>query len=598
MKTGNVIVSRGEYATATKTNWKLYKNTLTSCCRKRRESRNVAGATTGEYKVTLTKGEAKAVQTLTVTFGYTADDRFVTEVKALNAKEVQVKFSQEVKKDSVLDASNKIKNITFKSLDAKTITSANAIGVLSKDGKTLTIKAQDSEVFEGRYDVEIKDVTTTDNKKNDEFTQVVNFAKDTTAPTIVAVEKKNAASTVATFSEPLSSKGNWTFKLADGTNVTSKVTVSELSADNKSVTLTVNDIEAGKEIIGTVIGAKDAVNNLLSPNPTTVTFTKGGKDGTAPTVTSITSLNLNQFELKFSEEIQGLIPASLKVDGSAVLKVEQDSKDKTKYLVTVTENNLSAGLHTITIAADTVTDHSGEKLAAYTKVVNFIKDEVAPKLEKSEVKEDENGKETLYLTFDEAVQAGTISNLEATEKDSNLITRTGTVTLIPKAVDGNEKQLQVALEDAKFAASGASAAGLKKGASYTVKLSGVKDLSNNVLKETTITFKRSADKAVQNKAEVESVEAVDNNNNLVTVTFKKAVDGTTATNIANYKIDGVVLEEAVLNPVSNEKQTVTLKLKKVSNTLTGDRAITISGVKAKDGLVMEDYTGTVELKRM
>ena len=47
--------------------------------------------------------------------------------------------------------------------------------------------------------------------------------------------------------------------------------------------------------------------------------------------------------------------------------------------------------------------------------------------------------------------------------------------------------------------------------------------------------------------------------------------------IANYNIDGVVVEEAILNPVSNEKQTVTLKLKKGSNTLSGDRAIKISG---------------------
>ena len=119
-----------------------------------------------------------------------------------------------------------------------------------------------------------------------------------------------------TFSEPLSVKGNWTFKLADGTNVTSKVTVSELNADKKSVTLTVNDIDAGKEITGTVIGAKDAVGNLVSPNPATITFTKGDKDGVAPTVLRFHHLTgTNQFELTFSEEVQGLATTNLKVDG-------------------------------------------------------------------------------------------------------------------------------------------------------------------------------------------------------------------------------------------------------------------------------------------
>ena len=49
---------------------------------------------------------------------------------------------------------------------------------------------------------------------------------------------------------------------------------------------------------------------------------------------------------------------------------------------------------------------------------------------------------------------------------------------------------------------------LKEGATYTVKLANVKDHQIMKLKETTITIKRSTDEAVQNKAEVESVNAV------------------------------------------------------------------------------------------
>ena len=67
---------------------------------------------------------------------------------------------------------------------------------------------------------------------------------------------------------------------------------------------------------------------------------------------------------KFKE----LRTSNLKVDGTTRLKVEQDSEDKTNYIVTATDDKLTAGLHTVTIAADTVTDLSGEKLAAYSKL--------------------------------------------------------------------------------------------------------------------------------------------------------------------------------------------------------------------------------------
>ena len=44
--------------------------------------------------VTLTKGEAKVDKTIAVTFDFAADDRFVTEVNAFNATQVEVKFCQ------------------------------------------------------------------------------------------------------------------------------------------------------------------------------------------------------------------------------------------------------------------------------------------------------------------------------------------------------------------------------------------------------------------------------------------------------------------------------------------------------------------------
>ena len=74
--------------------------------------------------VTLTKGEAKAEKTVKVTFGFAADDRFVTEVNALNATQVEVKFNVAVDENDITKKVT-IQGVTFTS------------EALSADGKDL-----------------------------------------------------------------------------------------------------------------------------------------------------------------------------------------------------------------------------------------------------------------------------------------------------------------------------------------------------------------------------------------------------------------------------------------------------------------------------
>lgn len=534
-------------------------------------------------KVTVDKASKEAKFTVEA-----APAAKVASVTAINGKQVEIQFNKAVKKSTVIDGSDNLINVTFNSLDSKQVTGLKA--VLSEDGKTVTVTTAD--LFEGRYDVNIKDVSTTKDEKVAEFKEVVTFGKDVTAPAIASVEKKNAMETVVTFSEPLASAGAWTFKLANGNDANDKVSVSALSADKKSVTLTVTDAElaAGTEIVATVVGAKDAADNLINPNPTTVKFTKGAKDGVAPTVSSVTALGLDKFEIKFSEEIQTLSKDAIKVDGTPATNVEQDKTDKTKYTVTI--GAVTAGLHTVTIDENAVTDLSGEKLAAYSKVVNFAKDTVAPKLVKSEIQKNSAGKEMLVLTFDEEVKEPTqVAALNAIQKDKDLVTTTGTIDLSGlKSVEGNSKQLFILLDAAKF-----NTAALKNGATYTVDLEKITDTTDNELAKTQIKFARGGDTPEQSKPVVESVLPVVGNNNAVEVTFDKEVDGATATDVKNYNISGAVIEEAILSPVDAGKQKVTLKLKEDSNLLSGDRAVIISGVKAKVGLAMDQYKGIVKL---
>lgn len=402
------------------------------------------------------------------------------------------------------------------------------------------------------------------------------------------------------FSEPLLNEGSWTFKFADGTSA--NVTVDASNKAKGYVDLTINaGIQAGKEITATVIGAKDYAGNLVNPNPFTVNFSKGQLDGVKPTVSSVTTNGLTTFEVKFSEEVQGLTAADISIDGVARTDdngdgvatgteaiVTQDTTDKTKYTVTVAQQ--SAGLHTIAIAANAVNDLSGEQNEAYSKVVEFKADTTAPKLVSSQVKKDENGYEYLHLTFDEAVTKGTVNALTAT-KVKDYVTSTGTIDLSAATVvpNTNNKEYKVKLADVTF-----GGAALEAGATYTVTLTGgFSDSSGNALGTTKVSFVRGTDTLTAAQS-VTSVTKVVGNPSEVKVTFAQPVDGATATNVANYNISGVVIEKAEIR--AGEPNVVYLTLKSGSNTLSGERNVTIYGVKTKDGVAMTTpYTGTVSL---
>ena len=554
----------------------------------------------------------------TATVTYVVEDPQVVSVTAINATQVQVTFNKAIDKDSVIEATGKNAGtlvddvFSFRSLEnpAKTINADSSNGSLSEDGKTLTITA--GSVFEGRYDVTIDGVKDKDGKAVKKYeVKNLDLGKDTTAPTITNIEKVNASTVKVHFSEPLSDEGNWTFKNAKGEDVA--VTTNFTSGDS-AVTLVIDaDVAAGTEITASVIGAKDKAGNLLSPNPTSVTFTKGDKDGVKPEVSSVTVKGLNKFEIKFSEEVQGLAVGNIYIGGTALTSndtISQDATDKTKYEVTL-KKALKPGLHKIEVkdssASTSVTDLSGEKLKDFSQLVEFKADKVQPKFVSSEVIVDSTTKEEkLVLTFDkEVVQPAAFSDIVAIEVNKDLVTTEGTLTAGQLTVNpNNKKQLVVVLNTVNFKPNGSTeATSLAKDATYTVKFAKdfVSDTNTtpNKTEAFEVTFKRGEDgtPASTAKPSVSTVAQSDTDNNKIDVKFDKAVDGVTATNVANYMIAGLEIEKATLNPVAADgSQTVTLTLKKGTNELSGERDITIQNVKAKDANVMDTVTKTVMLK--
>ncbi|BDG45102.1 hypothetical protein [Saccharococcus caldoxylosilyticus] len=246
-----------------------------------------------------------------------------------------------------------------------------------------------------------------------------------------------------------------------------------------------------------------------------------------------------------------------------------------------------------------------------------------PKLVSATVKKGTDNAEYLELTFDEEVSVlPTLANISVSGtkyKDYVTSNFTANVPANKLVVDTtNKKVVRIKLADLL---SGDDV----EGAVYDLTLTGkdatpanvaiVEDVSgNDGATSLKASFTRGQDGPApnNNKATIDkdedadgTVEAGENgivvvDNNTLTVMFNGELDGVTATDTSNYRIDGAVVEKAILNPSTgsgaNLKQTVTLKLKAGSNIFTGERNVVISGVKAKNGLVMDVYRTTENLK--
>lgn len=554
----------------------------------------------GKYTVTYTAKDTAGNEAKSVTREVTVKEDPIAKVESvtgINATQVEVKFNTAVSKASLFTngVSGAFKGtVTLTTIDG--VPSGAVTGTLSADGKTLTITA--SNALSKRYDVVVDGLKSVDGKDITKYQQVITLAADTTAPVVVSTTKNSSSSFTVKFSEPLKVLGDVTYKLADGTVITGVNGVTnDFTAGAQEVTFTVgSDVAAGKEVIATFIGAQDQAGNLLTPNPATVSFVKGNKDGVAPTISSITQTGAKTFNVKFSEQL--LSSPTVTVAGAAAASVEKDSTDPTVYKVTA-----AAALDgATTIGVTSFTDLSGEAGSDVSRVVTFVKDTAAPKVTSSNVVTDSTtGKQYLEFTFDKDVElnSATVDGTGSFVKDF-VTTNIGAADLTPAALtykDSNNKKV-VRVELDTFLGTTTDV----EGAAYTLNLtfSNVTNGAGIAADTSTVKFTRGKDQVAANTdlVSVDGVVQSTTNNSKVEVTFNKAVDGASATNVANYNIAGAVVESVTLLPVNSGKQVAVLNLKSGSNTFTGVRNINISGVKALgSSKVMDAYfTNSVVLK--
>ena len=529
--------------------------------------------TPGVYTVTFTakdkngnEAEAKEVKVTVAP----AKEATVESVKALDATTLVIKFSKELNKEEAEKA--------VVELDGKKLVT----GKLSEDAKTLTITTT-TPINVKDAKIVVPAIQVKDNAKETSvaYTSLFSYA-DTVAPSIAGVEQLSSTQAKVNFSEALTVvTDDFTFAYADGKALkdTPEVTVA---TDKKSATIDLSkeDIEVGKEIKVTLVGVKDAAGNIITPNPATFSVTKAKADGVLPVVNSITQTGAKTFEVSFSKAVKA---GTVTVAGTEVALAPKTEGAATDTTFVATSTTVLDGVQNVVVTG--FADIDSQKIADTTKVVTFAKDEVAPKVTASELVK-VNGVENIKLTFDKVVSEGDVKVNGTSVKD--FVTTNLTETTVAAKYPADDKSKKVLLVPvSKFAK--------VEGAKYDLKLTSadIKSDAGQAMEEATVSFTSAGNDAPNTENEkvfvasdIKIVQGATPSE--VTVTFNKEVDGASATNIANYAIDGAVVESATLAGFANKKQVVTLKLKAGSNTFTGVRNITVSNVKVKNSTkVME-----------
>ena len=581
----------------------------------------VADATGANYTLTIPTLEGKkgnlSVNGTAATYDFTALK--VESVSAINGAQLVVKFTQPINVDDVVTTTAGVTtlNASVLTVNDSAVTGSTYVASVSEDKKTVTILANTPITnWDGYYTVKLLDgaVKSADGKFVPEAQFTIN-AEDKTAPTVSSVTKTSATTYRVNFSEPIKNAGSLvaTYK-ASGKSATADLNVvsTNMAKGYIDVQITGANVPNGAVINLSWLGVQDYSGNLANPNPLELEITKGEKDGVAPTVTSIKTTALNKFEIEFSEEVN-LAVTQIKIGGNALAdgtttgqtpaqaKLVQDKDNKKKYTVTLADVKSSGDIISVSIDKG-VTDLSGEVLSStadYVKAIQFNNDVTAPTLVSSSVKKDVSGKEFLHLVFDENVTLSTPSGASA-KMVYNGLTSIGTLTTVaPIAVSGTDnKEWKIELGHAttQFTSTtpSAAAAALVNNATYTFDLVGLAtDLAGNAIASKSVTFNRGTDTSAVTQYVTSIVQG--STNSEISVNFANNVDLATATNTANYAVQGAVVEKAEV--IAGTLNRVLLTIKDGSNTQTGARNVTVSGVKTAAGENMtKAHTQAVTLK--
>lgn len=532
----------------------------------------------GEFIATFTYSN-KAYGTVSKSFKYKVVESapMVSSVELLNAKELQINFSKPV------DASTLLYNGMLKdgTVEIDHIPDAQRLkglrGTLSKDGKTLVVRAE--KTFDGRYAVlassKIKGL---DGKDLVPFKGIYTLT-DNVRPVLNDPEYLENNRVKFTFSEPVNVDSEEALEkkleLTDASGAGYKVDVDKLSWDGKSFILDLSDAQfvAGKDYKLTLVGLRDFAGNFITPNPVTKVVQKKVVDGVAPAVVGMSSSKPGYLTVTFSEAVYvdryNHVAKITLTNGDIEADLDDNAwLDESGKVLTVRDSTF---IGQIDVKVSEFRDLAGNYGAASTKLVNFTNDATAPTVTGAEVKVID-GKNHLVLTFSEEVNA-----LYDGEMVGSYITPNGVEKKVKAWTDASyysKNQIKTPISDLELG-----------NYSVTLPKNLVEDVVGNASAAQSIKFSITSSPIEKEKPTFDGYYFQEKDNSTLYLKFSEKLDPSSLY-LGNFLIEGkAIAEKAVF---TNEKRDVIkLTLKEGAIQTSGKYAFTIQNVKDVAGNVMD-----------
>lgn len=518
-----------------------------------------------------------------------------TTSKVLDNVSVQVDFSKEVDPRTALVAANytidnslQVTKVAFaKDGDDKDITSSVVLTTSAQKEGTLYTLTVANKVTDLSGNV----VKTADDAN------IVKFGglkADTAGPKLTSAMGKNAVRVILTFKEDsgldkATAENVANYVITNKTDAAKTITVTkaELQQDTNKIWNTV-ELTTSAQVLGNnyeikVSNLADKFGNVISTTTDNKgTFAGQPADTTGPSVTANVLTNTS-VKITFNEVVDKASAetvANYTINND--LTVVKAVLDSTKKVVTLTTASQKAyQSYTVTVA--NVTDEYGNKVGTSNKgyFAGMAIDETKPRV-KTAVGSYSDSKYFVTVTFDKAVN-------DTAKVATNYFfgDAVGYGIEVTKDSDTTYKVRVNALEDLK---------------NYTVKVTGVEDLSGNLINSdyNTANFvgRASADTA---KPELVSVVALDKSTFKVTYSKAVAITGSTETPSAVAQVYGIAASDTD-NNANNISNYIIVEKDAKTNKLTGSTAIAyvskdqkeitfrmVTGFEFKSGIVYEVY---------
>lgn len=530
---------------------------------------------------------------------------------AINGSTLEIKFNKAVKESSVIESSGVnagtlvdgllvVKPEVSGSLSIGTENAAKA--ELSEDGKTLTVYL--GAKIDGKYTYQITKDVVTSKDGSEQFPEANGKFEiaDTVKPTVESVKAVSKYTFEINLSEPVatSSTNGIDATLDDESVMTTPAPA--LSNNNKTITVTLDPTKAtaNQDITLVIPKLSDFAGNNASP--ITKTIQVSDADKTAPTVQSVVATSPTTVLVTLDEAatVDTSTANLILFNGTALTATNiapvADDKTKTKFEVTVSSTTTVSDL---TLKAGLFTDLSGNKTTKdYSKLVSFTEDKVAPEIEKQEVQYVSSTENKLVLTFSEKVTKALSSDLTFKYNDEYGVEKTVTVPTTNVSLDGTGKVATITLKD--NTASTPVALPLDKEYTFEIAKGYFKDTFSNDLEKQTVSFKNTAAAStVKTKLKATIGTATTTvDGQYVAISFDKAVDPASATDVANYAVEGSTVKSVKLHANSNSGATVHVYLAPDTVKISGNYDVTVKNVKgyADNITANESTTKSVALK--